>query len=348
MKKYLKYIGIISLVVLLGIIFLTIDYNRAKNNEKPIFCILKDEVNDGGTKIYLGLGYKVIDFHTSNGFYETKIGTYFMKYEDFYDEICKYDDIVIDEIVKSEEYRKQIENTIIKLDLPKEWRFEEIDNPENQNAKFELKLYKDSKEKWASVYYYNELFGVCGTGLICKKLELNSGFDASVGYYDGNNSWDFVAFGKLNANIAILNRGLDEIEANELLGIIKTLQIEKVNAGENAVSLSVDTTTLTTKGAKFTLSNNSDDEYTYGADYRIDKKVDNEWKELETEGTSAWNSIGYISKANISNEVNIDWTIGYGELKTGKYRLVKKVIKSSDTPITENDTIEIYAEFEIK
>lgn len=81
---------------------------------------------------------------------------------------------------------------------------------------------------------------------------------------------------------------------------------EKLNAGENAVSLSVDTTTLTTKGAKFTLSNNSDDEYTYGADYRIDKKVDNEWKELETEGTLAWNSIGYISKANISNEVNID------------------------------------------
>ena len=38
----------------LGIIFFAIDYNRAKNNEQPMFCIQIDEVNDGGTKIYLG------------------------------------------------------------------------------------------------------------------------------------------------------------------------------------------------------------------------------------------------------------------------------------------------------
>ena len=232
MKKYLKYVGIIiSLVVLLGIIFFAIDYNRAKGKEKPIFCILKDEVNDGGTRIYLGLGYKVIDFHTINGFYETKIGSYFMKYEDFDDEIRKCDDIVIDEIVKSEEYRKRVENTIIIFDLPKEWNFEEIDNPENQNAKFELKLYKDSKEKTASLYYYNEMFGVCGTGLVSKKITLNNGNEASVGFYDGNQIWNFIAFGNLNRNIAVLNNGLDENDANELLGIIKTLNI--VNGQEN-------------------------------------------------------------------------------------------------------------------
>ena len=67
----------------------------------------------------------MIDFHTINGFYETKIGSYFMKYEDFDDEISKYDNIVIYEIVKSEEYIKQIENAIIKLDLPKEWHYED-------------------------------------------------------------------------------------------------------------------------------------------------------------------------------------------------------------------------------
>ena len=147
MKKYLKYIGIvISLVALLGIIFFAMDFCRVNNKKNPIFCIKTKVYEDGGTREFLGLGYKVIDFHTINGFYETKIGSYFMKYEDFDDEISKYDNIVIDEIVKSEEYIKQIENAIIKLDLPKEWHYEEIDNPENQNAKFELKLYKDSKE----------------------------------------------------------------------------------------------------------------------------------------------------------------------------------------------------------
>ena len=56
-----------------------VDYNKVKNNEKPIFCILEQEVNDGGTKIYLGLGYKVIDFNTLYGLVS-----------DFNDEIEKY------------------------------------------------------------------------------------------------------------------------------------------------------------------------------------------------------------------------------------------------------------------
>lgn len=353
MKKYLKHICIgISLVVLLGIIFFAIDYNRAINKERPIFCILKDEVNDGGTRIYLGLGYKVIDFHTINGFYETKIGTYFMKYEDFDDEISKCDDIVIDEIVKSEEYRKQIENTVIKLDLPKEWHYEEIDNPENQNAKFELKLYKNSKEKSASLYYYNEMFGVCGTGLISKKLNLDNGNEASIGYYYGSNIWDYVSLGNLNPNIAILNRGLDETESKELLGIIRTIIIEneynKAESEKNIVSLKVDKTTITTKGAKFILNNNSDEEYTYGASYRVDVNENGIWKEAPLYALIAWDETAFSLKANTNNEINIDWTIGYGELKAGKYRLAKKVFKSSDVPIKENKTIEIYAEFDIK
>lgn len=348
MKKYLKYIGIIiSLIVVIGIMFFVIDFNRVKNEQNPIFCIRTRIYEDGGTREFLGLGYKVIDFHTINGFYETKIGSYFMKYEDFDDEISKCDNIVIDEIVKSEEYRKQIEDTIIILDLPKEWNFEEIDNPENQNAKFELKLYKDSKEKSASLYYYNELFGVCGTGLISKKLNLDNGNEASVGYYDGSNTWNFIAFGNIKPNIAILNSGLDEKDANELLGIIKTLQIEDENDNE-LISLKVDKSSITENGAKFTISNNSNEEFTYGNDYRIEINENGIWKEAPLYAQIAWNEIAFYLKANTSNEINIDWTIGYKSLKSGKYRLVKKVFKSSDVPITKENIVEIYAEFEIK
>ena len=40
MKKALKIFFIISgIIVVLGIVFFTVDYNRVKNNEKPIFCI---------------------------------------------------------------------------------------------------------------------------------------------------------------------------------------------------------------------------------------------------------------------------------------------------------------------
>ena len=93
MKKGVKIVGIIlGIIILLGIIFFVIDYNRAKNNEQPMFCIQIDEVNDGGTKIYLGLGYKVIDFNTLSGFDDVKIGTLLINYDDFNDEKQVYDE----------------------------------------------------------------------------------------------------------------------------------------------------------------------------------------------------------------------------------------------------------------
>ncbi len=93
MKKSVKIVGIIlGIIILLGIIFFAIDYNRAKNNEQPMLCVQIDEANDGGTKIYLGLGYKVIDFNTLSGFDDVKIGTWLMNYEDFNDEIKKYNE----------------------------------------------------------------------------------------------------------------------------------------------------------------------------------------------------------------------------------------------------------------
>lgn len=74
---------LLGIFLLLALIFFAIDYLRIQKQEKPIFCILKDEVNDGGTKIYLGLGYKVIDFNTLEGFDDIKIGTWFIDYNDF-------------------------------------------------------------------------------------------------------------------------------------------------------------------------------------------------------------------------------------------------------------------------
>ena len=93
MKKLLKVVGLILVIlIILGIIFFIIDYSRVQNNETPLFCILKDEANDGGTKIYLGLGYKVIDFHTLAGYDDIKIGSWFMDYNDFEHEIKEYEE----------------------------------------------------------------------------------------------------------------------------------------------------------------------------------------------------------------------------------------------------------------
>ena len=119
MKKILKVVvGILGIIVVLGIVFFTVDYNRVKNQKKPIFCI-KDPAGvilDGGTIEYLGLGYKVIDFHTIAGFDDIKIGTWFMDYNDFEEEIKAYEKKFEESLSTNEENNSDLENVIMKVD----------------------------------------------------------------------------------------------------------------------------------------------------------------------------------------------------------------------------------------
>lgn len=107
MKKSLKVFGIVlGVIVILGIVFFVVDYNRVQKQEKPIFCIQNPAgiINDGGTVEYFGLGYKVIDFHTIAGFDDIKIGTWFMDYNDFNEEMKVYEEKYEEELNKNKEY----------------------------------------------------------------------------------------------------------------------------------------------------------------------------------------------------------------------------------------------------
>ena len=93
MKKGIKiFLIALGIIIILGLIFFGVDYNRVKNGENPIFCIrnLAGIYMDGGTVEYFGLGYKVIDFNMLNGYDEIKIGSWFMKYKDFENEYNDY------------------------------------------------------------------------------------------------------------------------------------------------------------------------------------------------------------------------------------------------------------------
>lgn len=105
MKKLLKVIGIVlGIIVVLGMVFFIVDYNRVQKQEKPIFCIQNPAgiISDGGTIEYFGIGYKVIDFHTLAGYDDIKIGTWFMNYNDFQEEMKKYEEKFEEEMRKSE------------------------------------------------------------------------------------------------------------------------------------------------------------------------------------------------------------------------------------------------------
>ena len=117
MKRGLKILFIIvGIVVILGIIFFAVDYNRVQKQEKPIFCIQNPAgvIRDGGTIEYFGLGYKVIDFHTLAGFDDIKIGTWLMDYNDFDEEMKEYEERFEEELRQNEETIGDVFNAKIK------------------------------------------------------------------------------------------------------------------------------------------------------------------------------------------------------------------------------------------
>lgn len=92
MKKIIKLVIaiIVALLIISGVMIL-VDCSAIKSEKAPIFARMSDALNDGGTVIYTGFGYKIIDFHMLNGYDETKVGTLFTKPEDFKSEYEKFD-----------------------------------------------------------------------------------------------------------------------------------------------------------------------------------------------------------------------------------------------------------------
>jgi len=146
------------------------------------------------------------------------------------EDIETINNIISDKIKREQKiYSKKVDQTTIELSIPNEWSYEEIFQEENSNFEFALKLYKNSSNKSVTLYYYNDPFGVCGTGRRTKKIKLNNGKEATVGYYDNENEWSDISFYELNPNIVFINNDASEY-SNEVLEIVKTIDIKTTNS----------------------------------------------------------------------------------------------------------------------
>lgn len=83
MNKQIKILLItLGILIILITTFITVDYFRLKNNNKPIFSInFGGQYLDGGTKVYYGLFYKIIDYNKLTGYTGIKVGTWFLSYD---------------------------------------------------------------------------------------------------------------------------------------------------------------------------------------------------------------------------------------------------------------------------
>lgn len=164
MKKALKVIGIIlGIIIILGLIFFVVDYNRVKNNERPIFCISNPAgtISDGGTVEFFGLGYKVIDFHTLAGFDDIKIGTWFIDYNDFEEEMKAYEKIFEENLVSSGELNRNPDNVTIEVDestvSAASVSITITDNNENHYGwGVEFRVQQKIDDKWEDLQYISD------------------------------------------------------------------------------------------------------------------------------------------------------------------------------------------------
>ena len=146
-----------------------------------------------------------------------------------------------------------------------------------------------------------------------------------------------------------------DIENNKLIRIYQTNDEEIIGFKKKRLEndtkeliLNVKSNTLTNKGATFILKNNSADEYSYDDPYIIEKLENGNWKELDTltGNPLSWNDMLHNLKPHEEREIKIDWSLGYGELKSGTYRLVKSNLRKANSP--ESRLYSFYVEFDIK
>lgn len=86
-------------------------------------------------------------------------------------------------------------------------------------------------------------------------------------------------------------------------------------------------------------------ELQYGARYQILKANGDKWEEAPCYAEVGWEDIAYIVEKDSTAEIEIEWKGFYGELSTGKYRIIKDFIDFRGTG--DYDTTSYYAEFEI-
>ena len=245
--------------------------------------------------------------------------------------------------VQGEKYEKVLDGVSISFTKLDGWKYEEL--PATEEYKFVLKFYKSSKDKYATLYFYNTMSAVCGTDRRVDTLNLNNGNKLNVGYSTADNIWRDIFFSLSSKDIVIINHTLDKVEAENFLEMVKTFDVVKNKNTNDKLTLTLKEGSLSGSGAVFVLENKSDKVYTYGAEYDIEVKTDNGWEKVEDSRNKKWTQVLYVSEPNKTNNIAVDFSELKTKLVSGKhYRVVKRLIEE----VGGNKEYYLNAEFQMR
>lgn len=202
MKKSLK---IVLIIIISFMSFIILDTGQAMFfNNSPLLKIRHNFANS-----YIDNGLLVNHYHC-------------VSEEETLWKNVKYDCPL--EEVKEISFAKTVDNLLIEMDIPSFWHYEEL---ANQDDKLRVKIYKENDEQYVLLVLSQTMFGVCGTGLVTQDFKSDSNLEASIGYYDNKEEWDYVSFINVVPYLHFENHGFGKEDAEEFLTILKTLQIHQ-------------------------------------------------------------------------------------------------------------------------
>lgn len=305
MKKIGILTGIIvSILLLVGGISFWVDYQRVHNQQEPIFCIPMKSYRDGGTREYYGLGYKIIIFHKllespsvgeTTYYKESKIGSWFMKYEDF-----------------KSEYQKVTTST-----------------PINYIKIQDANLFSETASTEVLVSYGHILYGKSYA-----MIDYAGNPEGPIGQIDKLIEKEYVPIlhGQTNSK-ELLNAAVDTVSDKVLVllyqneaVLFERIAFQEINPQISNVEMQIKEGSLSKMGATIIITDTNTPAYSYGEWFRIDKKENGIWKEL-TPITSdyAFRDISWTIGNTNTLEQSIHWSDLYGPLDSGQYRLVKHI-----------------------
>lgn len=97
------------------------------------------------------------------------------------------------------------------------------------------------------------------------------------------------------------------------------------------VIMKVKDDSVSKSGATVIITDKNEVKYVYEEYYKLEKEIDNVWYELKPNDTYYnFNDMGYVVNDDNTLEMNIDWFKTYGNLSSGKYRILKRVYDNGE------------------
>ncbi len=154
-----------------------------------------------------------------------------------------------------------------------------------------------------------------------------------------------VAYKVIEKNVtnrADFNFTVENISSNPVNTVNHEQNDTKSNRNPNNVIIKVENATIKPESVSITITDNNENQYGWGVEFRVQEKVNGEWKNLNyISDELSWIDIAYQLNEDKQLTQKLDIEKYYGKLSNGIYRIVK--------PVYDNGYIDIYSdEFEIK